>query len=419
MHPAYILLAIPFFFLLMGIEALYSWLKKKDYYRLNDSITNLVIGIGNQAFNLLFKGMIFAIMVWIQQHYGFFKIPNTWWSFLICLVLFDFLFYWAHRWGHEVNLFWGAHSVHHQSEEYNLSVALRQSWFHNLLAFFVFIPIPLLGFDVLTFGAAAGVHTLYQFWIHTKAIGKMPRWVEYIFNTPSHHRVHHAIDPAYIDKNHGGLLIIFDRMFGTFAEEVEGKEIHYGITTQLKSWNPAWANIHYYVEMFQKATQMKTWKDKFKIIFARPGWLPDYMGGFQAVKEVDETKYHKYDTQTNWMFKLYAVLQFIGLLWGTIAYMNNYNELTVFYKVLFFVLIILTMLITGAIFENRRWIVAAEYGRLILVMISLNVFYYTKYINWFDVMIVGSSIALVVFLVLFTYTCAVYVFGKQDSVSEA
>jgi alkylglycerol monooxygenase len=414
MHPAYILLAIPFFFLLMGIEALYSWVKKKDYYRLNDSVTNLVIGIGNQAFNLLFKGMIFAVMVWIQQHYGFFKIPNTWWSFVICLVLFDFLFYWAHRWGHEVNFLWGAHSVHHQSEEYNLSVALRQSWFHNLLAFFIFIPIPLLGFDVLTFGAAAGVHTLYQFWIHTKAIKKMPRWFEYLFNTPSHHRVHHAIDPAYIDKNHGGLLIIFDRMFGTFAEEVEGKEIHYGITTQLKSWNPAWANIHYYVEMFQKATQMKTWKDKFKIIFAKPGWLPDYMGGHQHVQEVDTEKYSKYDTQTNWMFKVYAILQFIGLLWGTIAYMNNYSDLTVFYKVLFFSLIILTMLITGAIFENKKWIMVAEYARLVLAMISLNVFYYTQYINWFNVMIVGSSIAMVVFVAWFTYSWVTTFFKLEE-----
>jgi sterol desaturase/sphingolipid hydroxylase (fatty acid hydroxylase superfamily) len=403
MNPAYILYAIPFFFLLMGVEWLYGYLKKKDYYRLNDSITNLLVGIGQQVFGLVFKGLLFGIYVWIYKHYAFFKIPATWWSFLLALFIFDFLFYWAHRWGHEMNIFWGAHLVHHQSEEYNLSVALRQSWFHNLLAFPIFLPIPLLGFEPLTFGAAAVVHTLSQFWIHTRAVGKLHPWIEYWFNTPSHHRVHHAINPKYIDKNHAGLLMIWDRLFGTFKEEEAEGEIYYGITTQLKSWNPAWANIHYYVEMFEKARNMQ-WIDKIKLLWARPGWLPPYLGGYQQVKEVDATVYRKYDTDTNLWFKVYAALQFAVLVWATTQYMAHYTTISVFYKVVFFALILITMLIIGAIFENKPWIIYAEYIRLVLAMISLNTFYYIWYINWFNIMVTASAIAFVGFVVLLTYS---------------
>ena len=403
MQPAYILFAIPFFFLLMGAEWFYGYLKKKNLYRLNDTTANLVIGIGSQVFGLLFKALLFGIYIWFYENYSFYKIPATWWSFVLCLVVFDFFFYWAHRWGHEVNLFWGAHSVHHQSEEYNLSVALRQSWFHNILAFPIFLGIPMMGFSPIIFGAAAIVHTLYQFWIHTKMLDKMPAWFEYIFNTPSHHRVHHAIDPKYIDKNHAGLLMIWDRMFGTFQAEENKDEIHYGITTQLKSWNPAWANTHYYVEMYQKARNMKWW-DKVKVIFARPGWLPDYMGGMQHVKEVDDTTYTKYDENSNIYFRIYAIAQFFVLLWGTVQYMAHYSAISTFYKVVFFLLLLLTMLIMGAIFENKRWIIVAEYARLALVMVSLNTFYYFWYINWFNVMMITSAIIFVAFVAFFTYS---------------
>jgi alkylglycerol monooxygenase len=403
MHPAYILLAIPMFFLAMGIEWFYGYSKKKNWYRLNDSVNNLVIGLGQQLWSLVLKVMLLGIYVWFYKHYSFFKIPATWWSFILCLITFDFFFYWAHRWGHEMNLFWGAHSVHHQSEEYNLSVALRQSWFHSAVAFFIFLPIPMMGFDPITFGSAAVVHTLYQFWIHTKAIGKLHPWVEYWLNTPSHHRVHHAVNPKYIDKNHAGVFMIWDRMFGTFKEEETGDVITYGITTPLKSWNPAWANTHYYIEMFQKARNMR-WKDKLKMIIAKPGWQPDYLGGSIEVKEVDAKTYQKYDADTNKWFKIYAVLQYFLLLSGSLLYSVHYKEISLFYKVVFFLLILTTMLITGAIFENRRWIVYAEYARLVLVMISLNTFYYFWYLNWFNAVIIFSSIGFAACAIFFTYS---------------
>lgn len=398
--------AIPFFILLIAIEAIYSYRRNKKLYRLNDTISNFSLGIGSQVSGVLHKGILIALFIYVSDHFAPIHLPRTWWSFFLCLVLFDFLFYWAHRISHETNIFWGAHVVHHQSEEYNLSVALRQSWIHNLIAFFIFLPIPFLGFDPLTFLIAAGIDNLYQFWIHTRAIKKLPAIVEYFFNTPSHHRVHHAINPKYIDKNHAGVFIIWDRMFGTFKAEEDPEEIVYGITTQFKSWNPVWANYHYYKEMWDKAIQMKTWRERLYMIFARPGWLPDYLGGFQSPKEVDTTVYSKYDADTTNLFKAYGVLQFILTLAGTIDYLDHFGTISVFYRWLFAAVIVLSIMIIGAIFEQRRWIVWAEMARLLLVLISLNSFYYYWYINWLTIVEIASAgvfVVSVVWLIISMY----------------
>jgi hypothetical protein len=196
--------------------------------------------------------------------------------------------------------------------------------------------------------------------------------------------------------------MIWDRLFGTFKEEEAGEEITYGTTTQLKSWNPAWANTHYYVQMYTKAKRMKR-ADKFKLIFAKPGWLPHYLGGPVPVKEVDKATWQKYDTDTNIYFKIYAIVQYFVLLGGGILYMLHYNELSLFYKAVFFMLILITMLITGGIFENKRWIIFAEYARLVLVLVSLNTFYYFWFISWFNFTMVVSSIGFAACVAFFTW----------------
>ena len=388
--------AIPFFILLVAIEAIYSYRKNMKLYRLNDTIANFSLGIGSQIAGALSKVVLFGLYIYIYKHFALFHQPKTWWSFVLCLVLFDFFFYWAHRLSHEMNFFWGAHVVHHQSEEYNLSVALRQPWFHNLISFFIFLPIPFLGFDPIIFGLAAGLQTLYQFWIHTRAIGKLPAVVEYFFNTPSHHRVHHAVNPKYIDKNHAGFLMIWDRMFRTFKSEEDQAEIVYGITTQFKSWNPVWANWHYYQEMIDNATKMKTWRDKLHVIYARPGWLPDYLGGFQSPKEVTPQTFNKYDADTTNLFKAYGVLQFVLTLAGTIAYLDHFSTISEFYRWLFAIVIGLSIMIIGAIFEQRKWIVWAEVVRLLLVLGSLNSYYYYWYTHWLTIMEIVSVALFIV-----------------------
>lgn len=400
MEPNYILIAIPFFFALIGLELLVGYIQHKKLYRFNDAITNLNIGIGNQAFSLVFKFLIFGIYVEVQKNWSLFHIEPSIGSFFACILVFDFIFYWAHRWGHEINFFWGAHVVHHSSEEYNLSVALRQPWFHNLIAFFLFLPIPILGFDPMTFLLAGSLHTLYQFWIHTKVIGKMWKPIEWIFNTPSHHRVHHGVDPKYIDKNHGGVLIIWDRLFGTFHEEQE--EPNYGITTQLNSWNPTWANIHYYTDMARLASKMTSWKDRFKLIFARPGWRPDYLGGMIYPQEVDSEKRKLYDTNTTLGLNLYVLVQFLFISLGLVAYMTYFDSLGGSFQVLFLSVIVISTMICGAIFDNKKWVIAAEYARLVLVIGALNVLYYSLYIDWFMVMLVASLIGFTLFVIWFT-----------------
>ena len=413
--PNYIVFAIPFFLLLIAIEWLYSYFKKRNYYRLNDTIANISLGIGNQVFNLFIKLLLLGAYVLIYKNIAPFHIPANGWSFFACLILFDFLFYWAHRLSHEINFLWGAHVVHHSSEEYNLSVALRQSWIHNFIAFFIFLPIPLLGFDPLIFGAAAGIDTLYQFWIHTKAINKFPKFIEFIFNTPSHHRVHHATNPKYIDKNHAGVFIVWDRLFGTFIEEKNQEEITYGITTLLNSWNPAWANWHYYNDMFLKIKSITKLSDKLKMLVAKPGWLPAEMGGLQPIKE-RATDYQLYDKDTSRLMKMYCVFQFVLTLVGTTAYLSNFDTMSWFYRIVFFVIILLSITIIGAIFEEKKWVKYAEYLRLFFISIGLSTFYYYWYIHWFDLII---AVSVAGFLVSVIFYSLVLYFDKTNSIDSA
>lgn len=399
MSTIYLLYAIPGFLLLIGIEAFIGWLKKQKYYRFNDTITNLNIGIGSRATNVFLQVILLGFYTLAYDHFAFFQQPANWWSFILCLFVYDFLFYWAHRWGHEINFFWGAHVVHHQSEEYNLSVALRQSWIHNALAFVIFLPMPLLGFDPVIFAGAAIADTLYQFWIHTKAIGKLPKWIEFFWNTPSHHRVHHGVNPKYIDKNYAGVFIIWDKMFGTFQPEEE--EVIYGISKPLNSWNPVWANLHYYVEMVEKMLKMNHWRDKLKMIFARPGWLPQYMGGFNGVKEVSPD-YKKYDANTSVPMNIYILLNFALIILGIVAYMDRFSEISTFYQFVFFIAIILSTMICGAIFESKKWVIGAEYARLVLLLAGLNTFYYFWHVDWFRVMFAVSSVTFIIFVLWFT-----------------
>ena len=400
MNPLYILLAIPFFFLLIGVELFFGWYKKKTLYRFNDSITNLCIGVGNQAFNLLFKAMLMGVYIWTFENYAFWHQAISWWSFGLAIIGFDFCFYWAHRWSHEVNFLWGAHVVHHSSEEYNLSVALRQSWWHNILAFAIFMPLPFLGFEPTVFFLAAGLHTIYQFWIHTRVIGKLHPAIELIFNTPSHHRVHHGRNPKYLDKNHAGVFIVWDRIFGTFMEEEE--EPVYGLTSPINSWNPAWANLHYYAEMWGKAKQMIAWKDRLRMLWARPGWLPSELGGFQKAPEIDGNTIKKYDTSTSKPFQLYVLAQFSLVLLGLLAFMLNFDELTWGYRVILLGAILLSLVICGGIMENKRWVNIVEYLRLSLVLLSFDSLYYLHYPDWFISVLFPSLAIFVLFNVWFS-----------------
>jgi alkylglycerol monooxygenase len=271
-------------------------------------------------------------------------------------------YYWAHRMSHEINLFWGGHVVHHQSEEYNLSVALRQSSLQVIWTFAFNLPIAFLGFSTLDFVLVAALNTLYQFWIHTETIGKLPRCIELVFNTPSHHRVHHGRNPKYIDKNHAGSLIIWDRMFGTFQAEEEKPT--YGITKPLESWNAVWANMSHYAEMRKDLERIPYWSDKIKYLFMKPGWLPDYLGGYTPVPDVDRQSYSKYDTPSPLALNLYVLFQYASCLTATALFLFNENEFSLGEKAFITALITLTVMNCGVLFEQKRWVKRAEWLRI-------------------------------------------------------
>jgi sterol desaturase/sphingolipid hydroxylase (fatty acid hydroxylase superfamily) len=265
----YIALAIPLFFVLMGAELAWSAYTHRKVYRFNDFVANLGCGIGSQVVGAFSKTLIFAAYLWTYDHARLFTLERSVLTWIVAFLLVDLLYYWFHRLSHEVNFLWAAHIVHHQSEEYNLSVALRQSWWQGLFSWWFYLPMAVLGIHPVVIVTVGAFNTLYQFWIHTKAIGTMGPF-EWLFNTPSHHRVHHGSDPKYIDRNHAGTLIVWDKLFGTFQREEE--EPVYGITTPLSRWDPLTANFHYWGDLFRLAAQARTWGDKLRVFMKPPGW---------------------------------------------------------------------------------------------------------------------------------------------------
>ena len=261
-------IAIPFFASLIALEALWARLKRSDEYAdKKDTWGNIFLGFMSVVWGAIF-GLATAFIYLFCYEIAPYKFPaDAWWSWLILFVLDDFFYYIFHRVSHESRLFWNFHVVHHSSEHYNLSVAVRQSWFSGILHWIFYIPIMLLGFAPWMFLMMHGFNLIYQFWIHTKFIDKMG-WFEYVFNTPSHHRVHHGVNEQYLDKNYAGVLIIWDRMFKSFVVETETPR--YGIITPLKSYNPLWINTHGWVEMFQAIGRQTSIKAKLRCIVASP-----------------------------------------------------------------------------------------------------------------------------------------------------
>jgi sterol desaturase/sphingolipid hydroxylase (fatty acid hydroxylase superfamily) len=364
-----IVLSIPIFFLLIGIELIAERISHRKLYSLPDAIANLSCGITSQLSGLFLK--IFAIGVYEVLHHNFnlFTWERTWFYWLMLFLLADMAYYWAHRMSHEINLFWGGHVVHHQSEEYNLSVALRQSSLQVIWTFAFSLPLAFMGFRTLDFALMSSLITLYQFWIHTETINKMG-WFEYILNTPSHHRVHHGRDPKYIDKNHAGTLIIWDRMFGTFQQEEERPT--YGITKPINSWNAVFANFSHYVEMGKDLQKIPSWADKVRYLFAKPGWLPSYLGGYRAAPEVDKAHYQKYTTAANASLSGYVLFQFVICLAGTAWFLFNQQHFALWHKALITVLISITVVNCGVLFEHRSWVKWAEGIRITLFPFALS-----------------------------------------------
>jgi sterol desaturase/sphingolipid hydroxylase (fatty acid hydroxylase superfamily) len=374
------LYAIPVFFILIGVELLAGLWMQRKFYRLSDAVANISCGITQQVSGAIFKLFGLGLYLFLYQNARLFDMPNNWGIYILLFVLIDMLYYWFHRYSHEINTFWGAHVVHHQSEEYNLSVALRQSAFQGFFSAVFYLPLAIVGFDPIPFAIINTFQTLYQFWIHTEAIDKLPFWFEYIFNTPSHHRVHHGRNPEYIDKNHGGTLIIFDRLFGTF--EPERAPVVYGVTKSLGSWNPIWANFDYYSDLVKESARIPRFVDKVRLWVDRPGWLPQELGGQQTVPPCDRETQQKYNVSIPKVLLWYSLVHFTTMLMGATGFLMMVGKLEIQHSLLLAVMILWTAANIGALLDRRSWAIWSELLRFVGIPLSIYLIWGLNPVLW-------------------------------------
>jgi sterol desaturase/sphingolipid hydroxylase (fatty acid hydroxylase superfamily) len=263
--------AIPVFLLLIGLEIYLSYRENRQSYVAKDALASIGMGLGSVAINTLMKGIAFGVFTMIYE-YRLFEIGWQWWAWVLVFFADDFTFYWHHRLSHEVRILWSAHVNHHSSQKYTLATALRQSWGELFYKYIWWAWMPLVGFPPLMIFMVISISLIYQFWIHTELIHRFPKWIEFFFNTPSHHRVHHASNIRYLDRNHAGILIIWDRMFGTFSEELDTEKPIYGITKNIETFNPLKIATHELIDIVHDVRAAPTFSDKLKYIFYPPGW---------------------------------------------------------------------------------------------------------------------------------------------------
>ncbi|PLW81009.1 hypothetical protein CWI75_17685 [Kineobactrum sediminis] len=319
--------AVPFFVLAMLVELAYGWRKQRNTYRLNDSVGSLFLGTLSEAQRFLTLGAGGYVYYLITEY---FSLPlmdaGHWLTWLLAFVLYDFCYYWLHRMGHERTILWAAHVAHHQSEEYNLSTALRQTSTGFLLGWLFYIPMFLLGIPAEVVVTVGALNLIYQFWVHTRHVPKLG-WYEWVFVTPSNHRVHHAQNDIYLDRNYGGVFILWDRIFGTFQEELDEEPCIYGIRGPLRSFSPVKALTHIYVDMARDSWHARRWQDKLKVWVARNGWRPEDVAQRFPRPKSELADFEKYDpaipASVAWyaFFQLMAVVVVLNTLQlGEVAY---------------------------------------------------------------------------------------------------
>jgi sterol desaturase/sphingolipid hydroxylase (fatty acid hydroxylase superfamily) len=281
--PNILVHAIPGFILLILAEVLFALKTQRELYEVKDAATSIALGLGNLFIGIATKTLILFVFSFIYT-YRLCTLPyDTWWAWVLCFFADDFSYYWMHRCSHSIRWFWASHVVHHSSERYNLAAALRQTWTGNLTGAFLFWSwMPLMGFHPGMIMLMQSVSLLYQFWIHTEAIGKMPRWFEFVFNTPSHHRVHHGSNLQYLDKNHGGTLIIWDRLFGSFQAETFRPT--YGLTKNVHTFNPVRIAFHEWMNLASDLRKAGSLRNCWHYLFNAPGWSHD--GHSKTTKEL-------------------------------------------------------------------------------------------------------------------------------------
>lgn len=357
----YLAFAIPAFFIFLYMEyAIAVHLKKSHLFKYESSVSNVSIGIAERLLNLFIAASFYDLFYFVYKNYAVFNIPNVWWVWLILILATDFVWYWYHRLGHEVNFLWAAHIVHHQSEEFNLSVSARITTFQALIRNIFWCALPFAGFHPAMVITILTVHGGYSFFTHTQLIGKLG-WLENILITPSLHGIHHASDDKYLDKNYGDVFVFWDKLFGTFQKEEEAP--NYGLTHPIKSYSFLWQHFHYYFELAEACRREKGLRNKFKVISGNPATLN------QDIRPLLEKRFLQHKSQDRYRFKFKKYLNFqlivcIALLTFTTAF---FSSLKLDDKIFIPLFLLITLINCGALLEQRKWIYYLECLRLILV----------------------------------------------------
>lgn len=368
-------MAAPFFLFSLLFELLIDRWRGTGYYRSNDAINSISAGILSESIKYFTRIVQYTIWAVVLGNLALIEMERSWFDaslegallWLLAAVLWDFCYYWNHRLGHEISILWAAHAVHHQSEEYNLSTALRQTSSSFLFGWIFYVPLFLIGFPTDVVVTVGAVNLIYQFWVHTRHINRLGA-LDRILVTPSNHRVHHAQNERYIDKNYGGIFILWDRLFGTFAEEADEDPVVFGVRKPLANWNPFWANFQVYDYLLFDARHTRRWQDKVGVWFRRTGWRPaDVAAEFPKQTENLEN-FKKYDPVVSVSRRRYAVGQFVVAILLALFISETFAAKGAQAVLVPCVLLWSILYTLGLLNENRPYAVRFELLRLFVVV---------------------------------------------------
>jgi sterol desaturase/sphingolipid hydroxylase (fatty acid hydroxylase superfamily) len=351
--PQIIVLATPVFLALIALEFWVGLRRGFNTYRLHDALASIGLGVMSQVTGLFGRLLRIGLYTLAFEHVALARLPaDTLWVWVFALVFYDFCYYWLHRAGHRVAVLWAAHAVHHQSEDYNLSTALRQTSSGFLLGWIFYLPMAVAGVPPLVFGVVALVDLLYQYWVHTQQIGRLG-WFDRWFCSPSNHRVHHAVNDKYMDKNYGGILIVWDRLFGSFIEEDAGEPCVYGTRSPLRSFNPLWANLQVYADLVQDSWRARAWGDKLRVWFKPPGWRPADVAARWPKPAFDLAAVQRFDPPLSRAAQVAAAALFGVVLLGTSQLLWNAHRLPLAQQAGGAALLVLLLWLIGVITQPR------------------------------------------------------------------
>lgn len=353
MKDLILLMATPLFLLSIALELWIDRRRGTGYYRFSDAFGSLTLGILSRSSTLVvfsLGGLVIdrllpqaRLMEWDA---------SSVWTWVFTFVAYDFMYYWLHRTGHSLNLFWAGHAIHHQSEDYNLTTALRQTS-SEIWGWVFGLPLLMLGIPLEVYLTCGALNLIYQFWVHTQHIDKLG-WMEWVMVTPSNHRVHHGQNPEYIDKNHGGVFIVWDRLFGTFQPELDHMQTIYGARTPLHSLNPVWANCQVWSSLVRDAWHTSSWWDKCRIWFMPTGWRPEDVQRDYPSQHSDLDDFHKYDPVADKMTRGYCLFQLAAAVPLLVYFLEHFKGLDYGLMLLGFIMITLPLITTAWLLEGRR-----------------------------------------------------------------